>query len=128
MNRRKTLISLLIAGLMTASSFAATRGSLVLHSPVMVGATQLPEGEYRLYWDGDGPEVELTIKKDNRAKTTVPAKFLPVNKTFREDAIVVSTDGDGRRKLTEIRLSGKNFCIEIESQPRENAEREKSSR
>lgn len=130
MNQRKKLASLfiVIAGLITASAFAATKGSLVVHTAVTVGGTRLPEGEYSLQWDGDGPEVTLTIKKDNRIKATVPAKLVPVNEAFSQDAIVVRTDGDGTRKLIEFRPSGKKFRLEIEAEPAESANRSQPSR
>jgi hypothetical protein len=128
MHPGKRLVSVLIAVLTTATAFATTRGSLVVHSPVQVGATTLTVGEYTLQWDGDGSEVELQIKSGRKVKATVPAKLLPVSNAFREDAIVVDTDGDGTRKLIEIRPSGKKFRIEIESQPSVSADRGQPSR
>jgi hypothetical protein len=129
MNPRRRIALVLTAVLTTTvSAFATPRGSFVVHSPVVVGGTRLTEGEYTLRWDGNGPEVELQIQRDNKVKATVPAKLLPVSDASHEDAIVVSTDADGTRKLIEIRLSGKKFRIEIESQPSERANSDRSSR
>jgi hypothetical protein len=129
MNPRRRIALVLTAVLTTtASAFATTRSSFVVHSPVVVGGTRLTEGEYTLRWDGDGPEVELQIQRDNKVKATVPAKLIPVSNASHEDAIVVSTDADGTRKLIEIRPSGKKFRIEIESQPSQSANRGQPSR
>lgn len=127
MNRRRKFVPLLLVALTTSSAFAATRASLVVHSPVVVGTTQLTEGEYSLQWDGVGPTVELKIKKKNKVQVAVPATLQPVSKAFQENAIIVSTDVDGTRKLVEIRPSGQKFRIEIGSQPTESAARQKSS-
>jgi hypothetical protein len=50
------------AMLLTANAFAAYKGSMQVQSPVMVGETQLPAGDYTVQWEGTGPDLELTIK------------------------------------------------------------------
>ena len=80
----------------------------------MAGKTLLPAGEYTVQWEGAGPDVELTIKLDNRVKATVPAKVIPLDQPLREDAAVLDTDGNGGRRLLGIRFSGKKFFLQIE--------------
>jgi hypothetical protein len=62
-----------------ATACTANRGSLYVPSPTMAAETQLPAGEYTVQWEGDGPDVELKIKRHNRVKATVPAKLIPLD-------------------------------------------------
>src|SRR5260221_7738881 len=94
------------AMLLTANAFAANKGSMQVQSPVMVGETQLPAGDYTVQWEGTGPDLELTIKRDRKVKATVPAKLVPENSAFDQTATIIHVESDGSRKLTAIRLSG----------------------
>jgi hypothetical protein len=104
------------AMLLTANAFAANKGYMQLQSPVMVGETQLPAGDYTVQWDGTGPDVELTIKRGKKVKATVPAKLASENSVFDQNAAIIRIESDGRRKLIAIRLSGKRFTLQIERQ------------
>jgi hypothetical protein len=104
------------AMLLTASAFAANKGSMQLKSPVMVGETQLPAGYYSVQWEGTGPDVELTIRRDRKVKATVPAKLVPENSAFDQNAAIIQVESDGSRKLIAIRLSGKRFTLQIDPQ------------
>jgi hypothetical protein len=96
---------------------AAKKESFHIQSPTMVGATQLPAGEYTVQWEGTGPAVELKISQDKRVKATASAKVVPLGRAFPEDATLVHTDGDGGRRLIEIRFSSKKFFLLIEPYP-----------
>jgi hypothetical protein len=110
---RITYALMSFAMLFATTAWAANKGSLRVQSTTMVGKTQLPAGEYTVQWEGAGADVELTIKLDNRVKATVPAKVIPLDQPFREDAAVLDTDGDRDRRLLGIRFSGKRFFLQI---------------
>ena len=118
MKRAGRLTYLLISFTMflATTAFAANKGSLHVQSTTMAGDTQLPAAEYTVQWEGAGPDVELKIKLQNRVIATVPAKVIPLDQPPREDAAVLGTDGDGGRKLLEIRFSGKKFFLQIAPQ------------
>ena len=102
--------------LLTANAFAANKGSMQVQSPVMVGDTQLPGGEYTVQWEGSGPDIELTIIRDKKVIVTVPAKLVPENSALDQNATIIRVESDGSRKLIAIRLSGKSFTLQIEPQ------------
>ena len=104
------------AMLLATTAYAANQGSLHVQSTTMAGKTQLPAGEYTVQWEGTGPDVELKIKLHNRVKAKVPAKVIPLDQPFREDAAILDTDGNGGRRFLEIRFSGKKFFFQIEPQ------------
>ena len=110
---RITYALMSFAMLFATTAWAANKGSLRVQSTTMVGKTQLPAGEYTVQWEGAGADVELTIKLDNRVKATVPAKVIPLDQPFREDAAVLDTDGNRDRRLLGIRFSGKRFFLQI---------------
>jgi len=110
---RITYALMSFAMLFATTAWAANKGSLRVQSTTMVGKTQLPAGEYTVQWEGAGADVELTIKLDNRVKATVPAKVVPLDQPFREDAAVLDTDGNRDRRLLGIRFSGKRFFLQI---------------
>lgn len=87
-----------------------------VQSPVMVGETQLPAGDYSVQWEGTEPDLELTIKRDRKVKATVPAKLVPENSAFDQNATIIRAESDDSRKLVAIRLSGKKFTLQIEPQ------------
>jgi hypothetical protein len=72
----KKLIASAILALSVASlpAFAADRSENVkLSSALNVGSTHLSEGEYRVTWSGDGPQVQLTFTKGKTVAATVSA-------------------------------------------------------
>jgi hypothetical protein len=82
----------------------------------MVGETQLPAGDYTVQWEGTGPDLELTIKRDRKVKATVPATLVPENSAFDQNATIIHVESDGSRKLIAIQPSGKRFMLQIEPQ------------
>jgi len=112
--RRITYALMSFAMLFATTAWAANQGSLHVQSTTMAGKTQLAGGEYTVQREGTGPDVELKIKLHNRVKATVPAKVIPLDQPFREDAAILDTDGNGDRRLLEIRFFGKKFFVQIE--------------
>ena len=114
--RRITYALMSFAMLFATTAFAADKGSLHVQSTTMAGTTLLHAGEYTVQWEGPGPDVELKIKLHNRVKATVPAKVIPLDQPLREDAAILDNDGNGGRRLLEIRFFGKKFFLQIEPQ------------
>ncbi len=79
-----------LAGLLAlpATAFAKDKneGNLLLSDPVQVGSTQLEPGNYKVEWQGSGPNVSVDILQDNKTVVTAPAKL--VTYTEGQDAVV----------------------------------------
>ncbi len=99
--------------LLSASAFAANRGSLELTNPASVAGKQLAAGKYNISWEGEGPGIQLNILKGNKVVATTPARVTNVDHSSEYNEAVVNVNGDGSRSLTEIRLSGKKYVLEI---------------
>ena len=63
-----------LALLLASSAFAATKANLTLQNPTTVNGTKLKPGDYKLEWDGSGPNVEVSIMQGKKVLAKVPAK------------------------------------------------------
>jgi hypothetical protein len=100
--------------LIACSAFAASKADLVLQNPATVNGTKLKAGEYKLEWDGAGPNVEVSIKQGRKVLAKVPAKLVDLNSAPDNNAAVVKLSDDGGRTLAGARFAGKKFAIQLE--------------
>ena len=102
-----------VALLLASSAFAANKASLTLGHPTIVNGTTLSPGEYKLEWDGAGPDVEVSILRGTKVVAKVPAKLVDLNSPYKDDAAVVNHNGDGSSSLAEARFHGKKYALQI---------------
>ena len=102
-----------LALLLATSAFAANKGSLSVQEPVTINGTQLKPGDYKVQWDGTGPNVELSITQGKKVIAKVPAHMVNLETPSSNDAAVVKNNGDGTKSLSEVRLSGKKFSLAV---------------
>ena len=69
-----------LALLLASSAFAATKASLQLSNPVMVNGTKLKPGDYKVEWEGTGPNVELSIMQGKNVVAKVPAHVVELQR------------------------------------------------
>jgi hypothetical protein len=114
--RMKKSLFLGLALLLATSAFAANKGSLSVQQPVSVNGTKLAAGEYKVQWEGTGPNVELNITQGKKVIAKVPARIVSLQEPSPADAAVVKNNGDGSRSLSEVRLSGKKFSFAVDEE------------
>lgn len=102
-----------LALLLASSAFAATKASLTLQSSTTVNGAKLKPGDYRLEWDGSGPNVELSIKQGKNVIAKVPAKIVDLSSPSGNSAAVLKINGDGTSTLSAVRFEGKKFSLEL---------------
>jgi hypothetical protein len=102
-----------LALLLASSAFAATKANLQLNNPVTVNGTNLKPGDYKLQWEGSGPNVELSIVQGKNVLTKVPAHLVQLETPASNDAAVTRSNGSGPNSLTGIRFEGKKFALEL---------------
>jgi len=102
-----------LALLLTSSAFAATKASLTLQNPTIINGTKLKPGDYKLQWDGSGPNVEVSIMQGRTVLAKVPAKVVDLNSPAQKNATVVRHNDDGTSTLAGARFEGKKFAIEL---------------
>lgn len=106
---------LALALLLATSAFAGDshKAALQTFDTVQVSGKQLPAGEYQLKWEGNGPDVQLNILKNNKVVATTAAKVVELDQKNDGDAALVNKAADGSRQLTGVRFAGKKYALAI---------------
>ncbi len=102
-----------LAVLLASSAFAATKATLELQSPTTINGTNLKAGDYKLEWDGSGPNVEVSIIQGRTVLAKVPAKVVDLSAPASNNAAVIVRKDDGTRNLAGARFQGKKFALEL---------------
>lgn len=99
-------------------SFAADKNSTKVQfdQPTKVAGTQLAPGQYRLTWEGNGPDVTVTFLDGKKTVATAPARL--VNASTSEPAIETGTAPDKTQILKAVDLN--HLTIQFE-QPASSA-------
>lgn len=101
--------------LLASTAFAATKGSLQLTNPVLVNGTQLKPGDYKVQWDGTGPDVEVSIMQGKNVVAKTTAHVVDLNAPSPSDAAVTTQNASGPSTLAGLRFGGKKIALEMGS-------------
>jgi hypothetical protein len=104
-----------LALLLATSAFAATKASLQLNNPVVLNGTTLKPGDYRVEWDGSGPNVELSILKGKNIVAKTSAHMVDLAAPAQNDAAVTVKNDSGPSSLTGLRFHGKKYGLDLSS-------------
>lgn len=99
--------------LLASSAFAATKAQLHLSTPTTVNGTQLKAGDYKLEWDGTGPNVEVSVVQGKNVVAKTSAKVVDLPSASSNNAAVVKKNDDGSSTLAGVRFEGKRFALEL---------------
>ena len=111
-----TMSKYLVLGVALAfvsTAFAASKANFTLNSNTSINGTKLKAGDYKLEWDGSGPNVEVSIVQGKKVVTKVPAKIVDLDKAPVSDAALLKDNGDGSTTLAGVRFQGKKFQLEL---------------
>ena len=102
-----------LAVLLASSAFAGTKANLHLNNPTVVNGTTLKPGDYKLEWDGTGPNVDLSIKQGKNVVAKVPAQVVDLSSPAASDAALTERNDKGPNTLKGARFEGKKYAIEL---------------
>jgi hypothetical protein len=102
-----------LALLLASSAFASTKAKLNLQAPTTVNGTKLKAGDYKLEWDGSGPNVEVSIVQGKTVVAKVPAKIVELQTPALSDTAVVKMNDDGSRTLAGAQFENKKFALQL---------------
>ena len=114
MEKMKSKHLLLAAIVLTpVLAFAKTKDSanVDLNQPVEVAGAQLPSGQYKVTWEGNGPNVTVNFTKDKKTIATAPAKL--VGNSINEQAVETATAANHTTVLQAIDL--KSMTLQFEN-------------
>jgi hypothetical protein len=97
----------MIALLSTLSALARDKNqhSVEISDAVQVGGTQLKPGNYKLEWQGTGPEVQVSFVRDGKTIATAPGTLKVDDPRVTQNAVVTQTTSANTTTLTEIDFS-----------------------
>jgi hypothetical protein len=102
-----------LALLLASSAFAATKATLTLQDPATVNGAKLKPGEYKLQWEGTGPNVEVSFIQGKTVVAKVPAKVVDLSSPAPYNAALVRRNDDGTNTLNGARFEGKKLALEL---------------
>ena len=89
-----------------SSVFALARDknqhSVEIPSAVQVGGEHLQPGNYKVEWQGAGPEIKVNFVRDGKTVATVPGTLKTNDAQVTQDEIVTDTTRADIQTLTEI--------------------------
>ena len=111
--KSKSLFTAVMVFAIPALAFAGPKNSanFNLDQTVKVAGTQLAPGQYKLIWEGTGPEITVSFTEGKKTVVTVPAQL--VSNQTDEEAIETLTAADKTMVLQAIDL--KKFSIRFEN-------------
>jgi hypothetical protein len=93
-----------------ALAFAADKKSanVQIPQPVTVAGTQIAPGNYRLVWEGNGPDVTVTFLEGKKTVATAPARLVNTQ-SDQPGAIETVTTPDKTQVLKAVDLNKLTF-------------------
>lgn len=89
-----------------SSVFALARDnnqhSVEIPDSLQVGSTQLQPGNYKVEWQGTGPEVQVKFLREGKTVATVPGTLKTNNTHAVQADVVTGTTSANTRTLEEI--------------------------
>jgi hypothetical protein len=76
--------------------------SVEIFDAVQIGTTELKPGNYKVEWQGAGPAVEVSFRRNGKTVVTVAGTFKTNDGQVTQDAIVTETTDTGTSTLKEI--------------------------
>ena len=100
--------------LLPVGAFAGSmnKKSLHLFETVTVEGKTLSPGDYRVEWNGSGPNVQLDILQGKDTLAMVPAKVVTSTDKSEQDGYRLKKD-HGNQELVAIFFSGKDYSLQI---------------
>ncbi|HXZ79096.1 MAG TPA: hypothetical protein VEG30_04145 [Terriglobales bacterium] len=104
------LLTLVFA--LTAVSMAAGKNSASVNIPntAKVGDTQLKPGDYKVEWDGTGPDVQVSFLQGKNTVATAPAKLVQQSNPYY-GAIETTGNDDSSRVINAIDLKNRSLVF-----------------
>jgi hypothetical protein len=105
---------LALAVLFAVPAFAAgNKASLEITRDTVIAGKRLSPGKYQLTWQGQGPDVDLSVTKGKEVVVTTPARLLDLPRASVTNAVNVKENPDGSATLSQIQISGKKYALEL---------------
>ncbi len=102
--------------LLSAGAIAQEKASLNLGEDVTVQGKTLKPGNYKLEWEGTGPNVQVSILQGHDTLATLPATIVTEKESNNSDAYATRKGADGSSMLEAVYPGGKKFVLQLATQ------------
>jgi hypothetical protein len=101
MKHLRYLALLSIFAMFSLSVFARNKNqhSVDIPATVKVGGTQLKPGNYKVEWQGTGPDIQVTFLRDGKTVVTVPATLKTNDDQVTQDDIVTGSEDNNLHEI-----------------------------
>lgn len=101
--------------LLPASVFAANtnKKSLHLYEKITVNGQQLAPGDYKVEWNGSGPDVTINIVKGRDMVATANAQMVSQTESNDQDGYALKPGKDGSQSLSQVFFTGEKYDLNI---------------
>jgi hypothetical protein len=116
MKMSRMLVALSAAALLfgsTAFAKDANKGTLNVNERINVEGKSLDPGTYKVEWNGDGSNVQVTLFRGKDTVATFPAQVTEQSAKNDTDAYASVAQADGSRSLTAIYIGGKHTVLQV---------------
>ena len=79
--------------------------SVQIPDSVQVDGTRLEAGDYKVEWQGTGPQIQVDFVRDGKTVATVPGTLKTNDAKVTQDDIVTDATSANTKTLTEIDFS-----------------------
>jgi hypothetical protein len=106
----------ILALLSTVSAFARDKNqhSVEISDSVQVGNARLKPGNYKVEWQGTGPEIQVNFIHDGQTVATVPGTLKTNDPQVVQDEIVTEETSANTKTLKEIEFSHNKESVVFE--------------
>jgi hypothetical protein len=96
-----------VAASLSLSSFAKDKNEtkVTFNDPIQVGSTQVKPGDYKLQWQGNGPDVQVQVVKGKDVVATAPAKLI-ANQQSTGNNSVTTGSANNTKTLDQVDFDG----------------------
>jgi hypothetical protein len=91
--------------------------SVEILDAVQIGTTELKPGNYKVEWQGTGPAVEVSFRRNGKTVVTVPGTFKTNDDQVTQDAIGTEATGTGTSTLKEIDFGHQKEALVFDQNP-----------
>jgi hypothetical protein len=113
MKYAKYLGPVFLSLLLAVGALAADKnqGKITVSQTVTLNGGHLAPGNYKVQWDGSGPEVQVKFIRDGKDVLTAPAKLVTKETPAPYDSVIVRTSGADTKTLEEINFRNQKLAL-----------------
>lgn len=102
--------------LLASAAFAGEKASVKVYEDVKISGKTLAPGKYELAWEGNGSNVQVSIRQDGTTVATVPATVEKAKSAPAATGYSTKKESDGGKEITSVFFAGKKVILNLDQQ------------